>query len=514
MGRFGGRLREAAASYTAGSLGFGLFLTWFYCCFNTTILIPAGVWGGLLEACWGLTMLVAGAFALGWLRAHACGPALTAGASCVGTLLVYGALAGPAEGALLAALACGGAALLGVGIAAGIVSWMAVLGRGDGWQVEVHVLLSFLVCFVLYQVLCFFDSGVVKVCLFSLLPLASAWALRLLDADGASGAAHAASDAGRGSGPGRGPVVPAGDAGAPDGLRPAGEDRAIPVRSGWSAVILVASLCCATVVVRLAVLGGEDMLHDGYFQLLSLVTVVLSIVLLALTIQFARAFSLETMARWALPIVVVACAFLALGGTWGHRLASAANGVAVFVIHLFFWTIAAKGSAFFGAQGRSFLCWGVVAICAGKALGVALGGALLAGADEAVLPAVLLFGLATLVAIVMATARGAGTLLQEGREGGARGEGAAGRHPASLQDVVLVQAHALAARYGLSKREEEVLGLLLAGYNRPSMRDKLSISINTINTYCRRIFAKLDVHSQQEAVELAHRMSDGPDAGR
>lgn len=52
----------------------------------------------------------------------------------------------------------------------------------------------------------------------------------------------------------------------------------------------------------------------------------------------------------------------------------------------------------------------------------------------------------------------------------------------------------------LSKRETEVLVLLAQGYLYKEIADKLSIRHDTVNTYIRRIYEKLHVHSRAQAV--------------
>ena len=45
----------------------------------------------------------------------------------------------------------------------------------------------------------------------------------------------------------------------------------------------------------------------------------------------------------------------------------------------------------------------------------------------------------------------------------------------------------------LSKREKEVVQLLLAGKSRMEISASLDISLHTVNTYCARIYKKMDV---------------------
>ena len=52
----------------------------------------------------------------------------------------------------------------------------------------------------------------------------------------------------------------------------------------------------------------------------------------------------------------------------------------------------------------------------------------------------------------------------------------------------------------LSDREMEVLTRLSRGRLCKEIADELDISVNTVNTYLRRIYEKLQVHSRAEAV--------------
>lgn len=58
----------------------------------------------------------------------------------------------------------------------------------------------------------------------------------------------------------------------------------------------------------------------------------------------------------------------------------------------------------------------------------------------------------------------------------------------------------------LSKREEEVLDLLAQGYLCKEISAELGISNNTVDTYRRRIYEKLHVHSRAQASALYHQL--------
>jgi DNA-binding NarL/FixJ family response regulator len=52
----------------------------------------------------------------------------------------------------------------------------------------------------------------------------------------------------------------------------------------------------------------------------------------------------------------------------------------------------------------------------------------------------------------------------------------------------------------LSPREQSVLDLLSKGFSYKEISDSLSVSVPTINTYIRRIYEKLQVHSRTQAI--------------
>jgi DNA-binding NarL/FixJ family response regulator len=55
----------------------------------------------------------------------------------------------------------------------------------------------------------------------------------------------------------------------------------------------------------------------------------------------------------------------------------------------------------------------------------------------------------------------------------------------------------------LSLREQEVLALLALGLSNPEIADELFLSVDTIKTYVRRVFAKLGVNNRTNAALLA-----------
>lgn len=80
------------------------------------------------------------------------------------------------------------------------------------------------------------------------------------------------------------------------------------------------------------------------------------------------------------------------------------------------------------------------------------------------------------------------------------GERSAGDPLRSIEGKCLVISEA----YGLTNREEEVVILLAAGYNRKYICEKLVISEGTARTHIKHIYRKLGIHSKEELLELIH----------
>lgn len=62
----------------------------------------------------------------------------------------------------------------------------------------------------------------------------------------------------------------------------------------------------------------------------------------------------------------------------------------------------------------------------------------------------------------------------------------------------------IAERFGLSAREQDVLFLLAQGRSKPIIEKRLFLSAGTVKTHILHVYAKMNVHSQQELINLVY----------
>ena len=78
-------------------------------------------------------------------------------------------------------------------------------------------------------------------------------------------------------------------------------------------------------------------------------------------------------------------------------------------------------------------------------------------------------------------------------------------------DPFLEKCQAFINAYGLSEREAEVLVEYTRGRSADKIARSMFISFDTVKTYLRRIYAKVDVHSRQELLDKIDNLSKGND---
>lgn len=78
-------------------------------------------------------------------------------------------------------------------------------------------------------------------------------------------------------------------------------------------------------------------------------------------------------------------------------------------------------------------------------------------------------------------------------------------HPRLLMTLVTQERPAKPVAHGLSRRERDVLAMLMLGLDARAIAQRLGISLNTCRGYVKTLLRKLDAHSQLEAVAIARR---------
>lgn len=81
-----------------------------------------------------------------------------------------------------------------------------------------------------------------------------------------------------------------------------------------------------------------------------------------------------------------------------------------------------------------------------------------------------------------------------------------GASPAANEDERLQDScNSLARTYGLTNREREILWLLAHGMTAGAIAEELTVSTSTVKTHMRNVYAKLEIHTQNELLIMVHR---------
>ena len=85
-----------------------------------------------------------------------------------------------------------------------------------------------------------------------------------------------------------------------------------------------------------------------------------------------------------------------------------------------------------------------------------------------------------------------------------------GKVPAAPDETPSVDLASFSSERGLSPRETEVFEVLVKGRSAPFIRDELCISLNTVTSHIKHIYAKLGVHTRQELINLVDQAQEKP----
>lgn len=83
------------------------------------------------------------------------------------------------------------------------------------------------------------------------------------------------------------------------------------------------------------------------------------------------------------------------------------------------------------------------------------------------------------------------------------------RNVVVAKDMVPVVCAMMRKTYALSKRETDVLELILRGRDVARMAEAMFVSENTVRSHCKNLYKKMDVHSRQQVFDLADEFRKG-----
>lgn len=75
----------------------------------------------------------------------------------------------------------------------------------------------------------------------------------------------------------------------------------------------------------------------------------------------------------------------------------------------------------------------------------------------------------------------------------------------AADDSIEARCATIGSERGLTERETEIFAMLARGRNGSFIQEQFVISRNTVKTHVKRIYKKLDVHSQQELIDLVEK---------
>lgn len=60
---------------------------------------------------------------------------------------------------------------------------------------------------------------------------------------------------------------------------------------------------------------------------------------------------------------------------------------------------------------------------------------------------------------------------------------------------------AIAEAFGLTERELETASLIAKGFTAKRVAEELSLSVGTVQTYCKNIYRKMGIHKKDELID-------------
>lgn len=467
-------------------LGFGLIYAWSTCLWDIPLFLPFDDTALQTDAPWMLSAaitplaciagsLIGRSRELSVFRSlYVIGPVLTA----LGTLcaIAHPYLAGPIQVAAYLIAGIG----TGIGPVILILLWTCLFARTETGVVETVVPASFIATLLCAMMIPSFPGGI-AVGIVALLPLASGVLLLL---------SKRSLDLG---------TVPRENIGERGTL---GTVRTGNIVRMFLVVFAVYGMGCVLPSASPTDVSAQADTFATIFGMLFALALAAGIVLLS------RHINLEALFRWISVPFVFAVIATALGTT-SATIAARSLMNAVFtgieiIMVLYFIRLAQKTgrtSTFFVGIGE---CATYAGVFAGYMAQPTVQNLVAGGACSPAVFCLLLTGAFTIVALLVPRRDVVWTDPSDSLK---HTEGALPTIPTNdnetdADDVIAARRIAVAQCYGLSNRETEIFLMLAQGRSRPYIRDTLILSKNTVATHIRHIYEKLDIHSQQELIDL------------
>lgn len=236
---------------------------------------------------------------------------------------------------------------------------------------------------------------------------------------------------------------------------------------------------------------------DKAFVLLG-VSVAAALILVAALARFER-FELKLLYEVAVPVLVAGAMCFMAGGPAGP-VAAAFCSNAAFTLFIVFITVVFCAVSFrYGVSALWLMGIAQAALTFGSALGSLLAQWERAGEVEAVMPtvAVLVVGLVAL-SMLLVSDRDFATTWGVVPKGGEN----APSLPVVPEDALQQRCAKIARNYGLTRREEEILELMMEGLTLAAISEKLYVAESTMKTHSRHIYRKAGVANRQELQAL------------
>ena len=531
--------RKAYALQLRRAVGLGCFLAWMYCSLFSCGLVPVVVQLCGVERSWvfaGIGQVLGAAAVLAvyaWFRGRGLGDAIQramgvvgSGCACVGSVLVW---VSHLDLSWYAALTVAGGVCCGVGLALLALLWGARYSNCDEDHIESAIPLSFVVAFLIYFVL-LVVKGPLFMVIDAILPVVSTWIAfrphcgRAIASDVAATGVFSNSS-----------------------LR-------MQVKHLGSLFALYFLLWLQFAFFRVSSSPTDYSGRFVHYLVPFSAAAVLAVAAFMLCMRQTRFLNFTFMYRWAVPLMIGGCAILAAGTgiPEARSLAYAVNFIAMFGVQMCVWIV---GPKYVRRMGISpFVLFGGLIAAEGSGVAAGLSIALpLFDARSAAMSDIVL-GITCAVAFVAmlvgfnprwlflsdamrrftygmgsapskAPCESCASPCGEGAASSGAGAGdsacsggACEEQPVAatvlaepsisageeLAGIFEQTACELRSKYGLTERETQIAALLLAGRSRPFIRDELVISLNTVHAHARSIYAKCNVHSQQEFMDFVH----------